>query len=262
MSNPAGDPTPPTPPTPPFAPVPVAQIPLAHFPVTPLPMPAAPVAAPLPWAPIPVVAVPEADPMEPGQLKRSAIAAIAIAVVLAVGGLGVGLLWLQVAPRVEVIKVDGGFQYAVSQPEQAVGADLWFGLLGLIVGGVAAAAAWVLLRRYRGAAVLLGLVVGSLAGAWLAWWLGVRLGFDQFDSVRDSAPIGTHLDAPLVLRITDLDRHDYWPPKITGVVAAQAMMAAAVYTSLAGFSNYPNLRRPPTAGSIEARDERGADLRG
>ena len=109
-----------------------------------------------------------------------------------------------------------------------------------------------LLRRYRGVAVLIGLVVGSLVGAWLAWWFGVRLGVAQFEAVRDTAPIGAQIDAPISLRITDLDRHAYWPPKMTGMVAAQPLVAAVTYTMLAGFSVYPGLRPPSRRQQVHA----------
>ncbi len=191
----------------------------------------------------PMVGTPQPVPAEPGEGRRDLIAAILVAIVVAAAGLLVGLLWLKLAPRIEVIKVAEGFQYADSEPEQAVAADGWFGFLGLCVGLVVAVLAWVALRRYRGIAVMVGLVVGSLVGAWLAWWLAVRLGIAEFDAARSVAPIGARLDAPLALRLTDLDRRALWPPKITGVVAAQALMAAATYTTLAGFSSHTSLRR-------------------
>ena len=194
-------------------------------------------------APIPIVGIPQPVPPEPGEGRRDVIAAILVAIVVAAAGLGVGLLWFEVAPRVEVIKVAEGFLYADSEPEQPVAADGWFGFLGLGVGLIVALVAWVALRRYRGIAVMVGLVVGSLAGAWLAWWLAVRMGISEFDAARAAAPIGARLDAPLALRLTDLDRRALWPPKITGVVAAQALMAAVTYTTLAGFSSHTNLRR-------------------
>jgi hypothetical protein len=195
-------------------------------------------------APIPIVGMPQPPPVEPGERRRDLIAAVLVAIVVAAAGLGVGVLWLRLAPRLGIIKVADGFLYADAEPEEAIAADGVFGFLGVAAGVVVALLAWVLLRRYRGVAVLIGLVVGSLVGAWLAWWLGVRLGMAQFEAVRVSAPIGARVEAPLALRLTDLDRQAYWPPKVTGVVAAQALVAAATYTVLAGFSIHPGLRPP------------------
>jgi hypothetical protein len=159
-------------------------------------------------------------------------------------------VWQLIAPRVGVIRVAEGFVYADAEPEQAVAADVWFGFLGIGAGVVITLLAWVLLRRYRGVAMLVGLVLGSLAGAWLAWWLGVRLGAAQFDAVRTTAAIGERVNAPLELRLTHLDRSQLWPPKVTGVATAQAFAAAITYTMLAGFSAYPSLRGPDRILSV------------
>src|SRR4029079_2816962 len=104
--------------------------------------------------------------------------------------------------------------------------------------------AWLLLRRYRGVTMLLGLDVGSLVGGSLALWLGHKIGFDQFSAARSHAAIGDRVDAPLGLRITDLDADRWGIPKLTGVSAVQALVAAFVYTCLAGFSSYSTLRGP------------------
>jgi hypothetical protein len=184
------------------------------------------------------------EPELPGERARSVRAGALAAVLVAVAGLGIGLLWLGLAPRLGIIKIAEGFIYADKDPEEAIAADAVFGFLGLGAGVVVAVLGWVLLRRYRGVAVLTGLVVGSLIGAWLAWWLGVRLGMAQFEAARDSAPIGGRIEAPLGLRVTNLDRNAYWPPQVTGVVAVQALGAAITYTMLAGFSIYPGLRPP------------------
>jgi hypothetical protein len=73
--------------------------------------------------------------------------------------------------------------------------------------------------------------------------MGVRIGMHQFEAVRATAVIGQRVDAPLALSLTNLDRSDYWPPRMTGVVALQALLAAGTYTMIVGFSIDPNLRR-------------------
>ena len=215
--------------------------PPATVPPGPVPAPDAPSVGPWPesgppeqWLP---PEVPE-DPRRKGTLVSSAI----VALVVAGGGLGIGGLWVLLAPRVAVVKVAQGFVYADAEPEEAIAGDTWFLVLGVAAGLVFTVLAWVVLRRYRGVAMLVALVVGSLVGAWLAWYVGIRIGLAQFEAVRDTVAVGTRVDAPLVLRLTELDRHHLWPPKATGVVAAQALTAAIVYTMLAGFSIHPNLR--------------------
>jgi Protein of unknown function (DUF2567) len=185
------------------------------------------------------------EPAEPVRASTSvfspAFAAVLVAVVIAGAGLFIGWLWADLAPRVPVIKVDNGFIYAEAEPEQAVAADGWFALLGAGAGLIFAILVWQL-RRFRGVAMVIGLAVGSLLGAYLAWWIGYRIGMSEFATAKAAAKVGDHLSAPLNLRITDLTAAHWWPPKITGVAAVQALIAVITYTVLAGFSAYSNLR--------------------
>jgi hypothetical protein len=190
----------------------------------------------------------------PARLTRSSagvpgsvIAAIVVAIVVAAGGIGVGRIWAEVVPRVTLIKVEGGFVYADSEPEQPIAADGWFAILAVAAGLLFAVLAWVLLSRYRGVAVLLGLVVGSLIGAWLAYRVGHDVGLAEYRRLRGPAAVGTRLEAPLGLRITDLREQitTVWRP--TGVAAIQALAAAFAYTAFAGFSTHGSLRGPDPA---------------
>ena len=141
-----------------------------------------------------------------------------------------------------VIKAEQGFLYADAEPEQAVAGDGWFAVLGAAAGLLFAVLAWSLLRRYRGPVMLIALTLGSLIGGMLAWWVGHKIGLAQFDQARQAAALGARLDAPLGLRITNLSRDHPWAPLITGVAAIQALVAAATYTVLAGFSAHSDLR--------------------
>jgi hypothetical protein len=198
------------------------------------------------------------QPPEDPRRRGTLIASVLIGLVVAAAGLGVGVLWAHFAPRVGVIKVAPGFVYADAEPEEAIAADAWFGFLGLGAGLVFTVLAWIVLRRFRGVAMMIGLVLGSLVGAWLAWWIGVRIGRDQFEAVRDTVALGTRVDAPLRLRLTNLTWDDLWPPKLTGVIAAQALAAAVTYTVLAGFSAHPGLR-PPTKPEVSSDPAGPAD---
>jgi len=168
---------------------------------------------------------------------------VLVTLVVAASGFALGWLWTTLSPRVALIKVEGGFVYADAEPEQALAADGWFLLLGLGAGLLFALLAW-LLRAHRGPAMLFALAVGSLGAAWIAWWFGIHIGLAELNAARDAAPIGARLQAPLGLRITDLDRHSAWQPLLTGVVAVQALAAVFCYTAFAGFSRYPSLRGP------------------
>lgn len=176
---------------------------------------------------------------------RTLLVAVVVAAVVAATGLFTGWLWATVSPRLAVVKGgDGSFYYADAEPEQAVAADGWFLIIGIVAGIVFAVLAWALLRRYRGSLVLVALVVGALGAAWLAWWWGVRLGHAEFVAARAAAQVGARVDAPLTLRITDLDRADPWRPVLTGVVAVPALATAFTYACLAGWSRFASLRGP------------------
>jgi hypothetical protein len=197
---------------------------------------------------MPVALAPE------GPGRRASGVLVPIAVVLVITGLGwpLGRLWAALAPRVPVLKVDGGVIYAAAEPEEAVAADGWFLLLAVVVGIAVALVAWLALRRWRGPWMLVALVVGSLACAWLAWYTGTRLGYDAFQVWRTSAATGERNLLPLALRVTELDKDEPWtlvtssPPwlRVNGVLAVQALAAAFVYTCCAGWSKYGSLREP------------------
>jgi len=176
---------------------------------------------------------PAARAPRPGP-RQVAKAAVVAAVLAAATGVLAGMVWRLVAPHIEIIRVDQGFVYADAEPEQAVAADGWFALLGLAAGLIAASLVWVALRRHRGMLVLLGLVVGSLAGAWLGWWFGIKIEEDHFRALASTAAIGTHLPAPLSLRMSSITDDQPW--RVNGVLVVQALAAAALYTILAGFS--------------------------
>lgn len=175
--------------------------------------------------------------------RWAALTPLAVAAVVAASGFALGWLWSELAPRIALIKVDGGFVYAESEPEQPVAADGWFLLLGLAAGVVAGVLAWTL-RRHRGPAMLVALTLGCLGAAWIAWWFGRQIGLAELDRLRAAAPVGARVHAPLGLRITGLDSHRAWLPRLTGVAVAQALAAVFAYTSLAGFSRYAALRGP------------------
>jgi hypothetical protein len=178
---------------------------------------------------------------DPAGLSQTAVAA-AVTVVIAVLGFAAGWLWYHVAPRIEIAKVDGGFVYVNAEPEQGIAADGWFLIIGVALGLVLGVAVWLLLPRFRGVGMLIALALGSVLGAWAAWWLGYRLAHADFTAAAAHAVVGTHLSAPLELGISNMDPHRMWFPGFTGVMVGQAMAAALIYTALAGFSAYDTLR--------------------
>ncbi|MGH8893770.1 MAG: hypothetical protein ACRDWY_10785 [Actinomycetes bacterium] len=83
-------------------------------------------------------------------------------------------------------------------PETSIAADGWFAVAALGAGAVAAVLSATLLRESRLGA-LVGLSVGGLAGAVVAWRLGVLLGPPPVDQSAADVSVGTRFEGPLDL---------------------------------------------------------------
>ncbi|SDO75504.1 hypothetical protein SAMN05660199_02524 [Klenkia soli] len=123
--------------------------------------------------------------------------------VLAVVGLGVGLLWLWLAPRADftVTSADGAVEVTgggLVDPELFMGDDgvyvLLLGGLGLLVGLVG----WTRVRR-RGVVTLVSLAAGMLAASLTAWQLGAVLG--RGPSRTDLTTVGRQVTTALDLNM-------------------------------------------------------------
>src|SRR5262249_24442861 len=169
-----------------------------------------------------------------------ALVALGVAGMVALLGFPLGMLWSAVAPHVPAVMTPDGPVYAQPDGEQPIGAEGTYVFLTAGAGLVLAVLAWVLLRRYRGLAVLLGLVLGGVGAGVLTWWYGHRIG-------RHSAPVGAHFDAAVNLRVRQVGLWHHWLPYARGDVLFLAIAAILMYVLLAGFSPYPGLRRPTEA---------------
>ncbi|QDQ11025.1 DUF2567 domain-containing protein [Streptomyces spectabilis] len=135
---------------------------------------------------------------EPG-MKREIGQAAVIAAAVAVSGVLLGLLWLWLAPRVPLIADKQAVYLKDTEGEQAIGVDGTFTLLGLAFGFVSALVVF-LVRRRGGIPLVVGLAVGALLGAVLAWKVGVWIGPDT-DVVAHARSVGRGVvfDAPMEL---------------------------------------------------------------
>jgi hypothetical protein len=173
-------------------------------------------------------------------------AGLAAAIGLALLGAPLGLLWFLVAPAVPVIKVEGGAVPADPEPEQFIAADGWFVLLGLGFGVLAAVAVWRILRRLRGPAGMVVVIVGTLGASLLAAWLGSEISLAEYHRVHDSVAVGEAFSMPPRLRSVDWF-HGLPVPR--GSVLVPPLGAAMLYTLLAGWSLDPELVPAPTPPS-------------
>ncbi|GLI01158.1 DUF2567 domain-containing protein [Phytohabitans aurantiacus] len=192
-------------------------------------------------------------PARPRLLRVLGVAAL-VAVVLAVLGAPLGLLWKAVAPGVPMVKTAEGARLVDPQPEEFVAADGWFTLLGLGFGVVAAIVLWMVLRRYRGPAMMAGIAVGTVGAGLVAWWLGSKLALNDFDQVVAAAQVGQALSRPPDLRAGGFEWLYGFIPTLRGDVLIPAFGGVVMYTLLAGWSKYPGLRPEPELDGPEAID--------
>lgn len=162
------------------------------------------------------------------QLRNGASTAAALALL----GLPLGLLWEMIAPRPRLVVVAGATQIADPESQVFITADGWFAVLtgsaGFVCGVVAYI--WAVRPRAEGrhgpheVALLLGLAVGGLAGAFGAWQAGHLVGLDTFQELVRTGRDGTELTGALDLRA--YPAVFLWP--LLGVLTFGAMEAADV----------------------------------
>ncbi|MGW1511503.1 DUF2567 domain-containing protein [Streptomyces sp. NPDC002394] len=140
---------------------------------------------------------PAGDPITGAEVVQGVLVTLASAV----AGALLGVLWLNLAPRVLLISDGKGVYLRNSEGEQAIGADGTFVLLALAFGAVAALVVF-LLRRKGGVPLVLGLALGGGLGSLLAWWIGTSFG-PTGDVVAHAKAVGPNVpfEAPLELNL-------------------------------------------------------------
>ncbi|MFE0698539.1 DUF2567 domain-containing protein [Streptomyces sp. NPDC058872] len=140
---------------------------------------------------------PAGDPITAAEVVQGVV----VTLVSAVAGALLGVLWLNLAPRVLLISDGKGVYLRNSEGESAVGADGTFVLLALAFGAVAALVVF-LLRRKGGVPLVLGLALGGVLGSLLAWGIGTSFGPTD-DVVAHAKAVGPNVvfDAPLELNL-------------------------------------------------------------
>jgi hypothetical protein len=136
-------------------------------------------------------------------LRRVATAAtvlLATMAATAVAGLPAGYVWALLAPRALAQVVSRGAASVVNPETTAfIAADAWFGLIAAVGGLLTGAAGYLFLVRRRGAPAALGLILGGLAAAALMLWIGDNYGHAAFQHRLLTSPGGTYLHASLSL---------------------------------------------------------------
>ncbi len=135
----------------------------------------------------------------------------------AVLGIVAGLIWAAVAPRPLLQEVARGEAELVNAEGTAfIVADAWFGLIAAVGGLITGALGYRLLVRRAGAAAAAGLVLGAVAAAWLALWVGENIGLGTYNHLLASSPTGAFFNASLALGAKSTLA--FWPLCTSGVI--------------------------------------------
>ncbi|GIJ49933.1 hypothetical protein Val02_68190 [Virgisporangium aliadipatigenens] len=177
------------------------------------------------------------------------LTALAVAVVIGLAGFPLAWFWSLVSPKVELEMTDGGVAYVEPNPEGYVAAEGTYLFITMAFGLISALVVYLAIRRHRGPLMMLGLTVGSVAGAIAMAWLGYKIGQSEYQDLLKNAPVGKTFERPVEVRSEVVGIRSYvvggWTIKLAvaqGAVLWQAVVAVMAYTLLAGFSPSPHLR--------------------
>jgi hypothetical protein len=118
----------------------------------------------------------------------------------AVLGVAAGLIWAALAPRPLLQEIARGEAELVNAETTAfIVADAWFGLIAAVGGVLTGVFGYRLLIRRAGAAATAGLVLGAVAAAFVALWVGENIGLGTYNHLLAASSTGTFFNASLAL---------------------------------------------------------------
>ncbi|MFC4059914.1 hypothetical protein ACFOWE_16535 [Planomonospora corallina] len=170
---------------------------------------------------------------------------------LAVLAVAAGALWSYLAPRPPYVVTERGPVLADSSTQALIAADGWFAVVTGGFGLLCGAAGYLLSRRGRPLAVVLGLAAGGLLAGYLTTVVGAALNLGAVNVAASGRDVQA-VAGPLELTAQ-------------GVLVAWPMLAAGVFTALEGVAAYQDspLRRPfggrGPYGQISSYDISGED---
>jgi hypothetical protein len=115
-------------------------------------------------------------------------------------GVAAGLVWAAVAPRALLQEVASGEAQVVNAETSAfIVADAWFCLIAAVGGLITGVLGYRVLVRRAGWPATAGLVLGAVAAALLAMWVGENIGLGSYSHLLASSPAGAFFQASLTL---------------------------------------------------------------
>lgn len=132
---------------------------------------------------------------------KGRLAAFAVALAgSAVLGVLAGGVWAAVAPRAVLQEVGRGEAELVNAESSAfITADVWFCLIMAVGGLLTGVVGYRLLVRRAGWPAAAGLVLGAVAAALLALWVGENIGLGTYNHLLATSHSGVYFHASLAL---------------------------------------------------------------
>ena len=128
-----------------------------------------------------------------------------------------GLIWVAVAPTPLLREIAQGEAELINAESSAfIMADAWFVLITAVGGLITGVLGDRLLVRRAGPAAAAGLVLGAVAAALAALWVGDNLGLGTYHHLLASSPVGASFHASLALGAKSALA--LWPLCTSGVI--------------------------------------------
>jgi hypothetical protein len=131
---------------------------------------------------------------------RAGVAALAVAIGTVALGVLAGLGWAAVAPRPLLVMTSPGAAALVNTETSAfIAADAAFCLVCLAGGVVSGVLGYLFAVRKHGPLAMAGLILGALAAAFVARWVGEQSGLATFQHLLATLPAGARFRDSLAL---------------------------------------------------------------
>jgi hypothetical protein len=128
-----------------------------------------------------------------------------------------GLIWAAVAPLALLQELARGEAALVNAESTAfIVADAWFALIVAVGGLITGILGYRILVRRAGAAAAAGLVLGAVAAALLALWVGENIGLGTYNHLLAASPAGASFHSSLALGAKSALA--FWPLCTAGVI--------------------------------------------
>jgi hypothetical protein len=172
-------------------------------------------------------------------------------------GVLAGVIWAAVAPRAVLQEVARGEADLVNAESSAyIVADAWFCLIVVVGGLITGILGYRFLVRRTGWTAAAGLVLGAVAAALLALWIGENIGLGTYNHLLATSPAGAFFHASLGLGAKSALA--FWPMLTSAVI----LMAESGTRRPAG-PDRPDVSGPDVSGpDVSGPDVSGPDVSG